>query len=94
MLAQTFSTVCGVVATGRPLDRPYRLTAAMRLSWNEVRTRAAGFARESAAATYEKGETQSFYNEFLDIFRGPQRAVEGGIAPKALRDPEAQGGSE
>ena len=36
----------------------------MRLSWNEIRTRAADFAREWADETYEKGETQSFYNEF------------------------------
>ena len=35
----------------------------MRLSWNEIRTRAADFAREWADAAYEKGETQSFYNE-------------------------------
>ena len=32
----------------------------MRLSWNEVRARAAGFARKWAGAAYEKGETQSF----------------------------------
>ena len=29
----------------------------MRLSWNEIRARAAEFAREWADATYEKGET-------------------------------------
>ena len=32
----------------------------MRLSWNEIRTRAADFAREWADFAYEKGETQSF----------------------------------
>ena len=32
----------------------------MRLSWNEIRARAAAFAREWADAAYEKGETQSF----------------------------------
>ena len=47
----------------------------MRLSWNEIRTRAAGFAREWAAATYEKGETQSFYNEFFEIFGKRRRDV-------------------
>ena len=47
----------------------------MRLSWNEIRTRAAGFAREWADATYEKGETQSFYNEFFEIFGVRRRAV-------------------
>ena len=40
----------------------------MRLSWNEIRTRAANFAREWKDSGYEKGETQSFYNEFFEIF--------------------------
>ncbi len=40
----------------------------MRLSWNEIRARAASFARKWADAGYEKGETQSFYNEFFRIF--------------------------
>ncbi len=47
----------------------------MRLSWNEIRTRAAGFAREWVDATYEKGETQSFYNEFFEIFGKRRRDV-------------------
>ena len=47
----------------------------MRLSWNEIRTRAAAFTREWADATYEKGETQSFYNEFFDIFGVRRRSV-------------------
>ena len=40
----------------------------MRLSWNEVRARAAAFATEWQDAAYEKGETQSFYNDFFEIF--------------------------
>jgi len=40
----------------------------MRLSWNEVRVRAASFARKWQDARYEKGETQSFYNDFFRIF--------------------------
>ena len=40
----------------------------MRLSWNEIRVRAGSFARKWAAAGYEKGETQSFYNDFFRIF--------------------------
>ena len=40
----------------------------MRLSWNEVRARAAAFARKWERAGYEKGETQSFYNDFFHIF--------------------------
>ena len=47
----------------------------MRLSWNEIRARAAEFAREWADATYEKGETQSFYNEFFEIFGKRRRDV-------------------
>ena len=47
----------------------------MRLSWNEIRTRAADFAREWADESYEKGETQSFYNEFFEIFGVRRRTV-------------------
>ena len=47
----------------------------MRLSWNEIRARAAAFAREWAGETYEKGETQSFYNEFFEIFGVRRRTV-------------------
>lgn len=47
----------------------------MRLSWNEIRARAAGFAREWADETYEKGETQSVYNEFFQIFGVRRRTV-------------------
>ena len=47
----------------------------MRLSWNEVRSRAAAFAREWADAAYEKGETHSFYNEFFEIFGVRRRTV-------------------
>ncbi len=47
----------------------------MRLSWNEIRARAAGFAREWAEEAYEKGETQSFYNEFFQIFGVRRRTV-------------------
>ncbi len=47
----------------------------MRLSWNEIRTRAATFAKEWQDASYEKGETQSFYNEFFEIFAVKRRNV-------------------
>ena len=47
----------------------------MRLSWNEVRARAAAFANEWQDAAYEKGETQSFYNEFFEIFGVRRRTV-------------------
>ena len=47
----------------------------MSLSWNEVRIRAAAFAEEWADATYEKGESQSFYVEFFDVFGIKRRRV-------------------
>ncbi len=40
----------------------------MRLSWNEIRARAAAFAEEWRDASYEKGETQTFYNDFFQVF--------------------------
>ena len=47
----------------------------MRLSWNEIRARAAQFVVEWADATYERGEAQSFYNEFFEIFGVRRRTV-------------------
>ena len=47
----------------------------MRLSWNEIRARAASFARKWADAGYEKGETQSFYNDFFRIFGKRRESV-------------------
>lgn len=40
----------------------------MRLQWSEIRARAAEFAERHKSAHYEKGETQTFYNEFFDCF--------------------------
>ena len=47
----------------------------MRLSWNEIRARAASFADEWRDAAYEKGETHSFYNDFFEIFGVQRRSV-------------------
>ncbi len=47
----------------------------MRLPWNEVRARTAAFAEEWEDATYEKGETQSFYNDFFKVFGVKRRTV-------------------
>lgn len=46
-----------------------------RLSWNEIRARAAEFAADWKDAHYEKGETQSFYNDFFHIFNVKRRSV-------------------
>ncbi len=47
----------------------------MRLSWNEIRARAAAFAQEWADAGYERGQTHLFYQEFFAIFDLPVRRV-------------------
>lgn len=47
----------------------------MHLSWNEIRARAARFANDWKDAEYEKGETQTFYNEFFEIFGVSRRRV-------------------
>src|SRR5665647_1450740 len=47
----------------------------MRLSWNEIRARAAQFAQEWENESYEKGESQSFYNSFFDVFGVTRRRV-------------------
>jgi hypothetical protein len=40
----------------------------MPLSWNEIRDRATRFARDWKDASYERGEAQTFWNEFFAIF--------------------------
>ncbi len=47
----------------------------MRLSWNEIRARGARFADEWKNAHYEKGESQTFYNEFFEVFGITRRRV-------------------
>lgn len=47
----------------------------MRLSWNEIRVRAAAFAKEWKDEGYEKGQTQLFYRDFFEIFGIPVRRV-------------------
>ncbi|MGX1101265.1 type IIL restriction-modification enzyme MmeI [Amorphus sp. MBR-141] len=47
----------------------------MRLSWNEIRVRAATFAAEWAGEGYEKGQTQLFYRDFFEVFGVPVRRV-------------------
>ncbi|MCA6308604.1 MAG: class I SAM-dependent DNA methyltransferase [Phenylobacterium sp.] len=53
----------------------------MQLSWNEIRARAAEFSREWADAKYERGETQSFYNDFFEVFGIRRRRVATFEAP-------------
>lgn len=47
----------------------------MHLNWNEIRARAARFASEWKNAHYERGESQTFYNEFFEVFGVTRRRV-------------------
>lgn len=47
----------------------------MRLGWDEIARRAKAFSEEWSDAHYEKGETQSFYNDFFEIFGIKRRQV-------------------
>ena len=47
----------------------------MRLSWNEIRSRAAAFAKDWHGQGYERGHTQTFYNEFFEVFGVPRKKV-------------------
>ncbi|HET7333841.1 MAG TPA: type IIL restriction-modification enzyme MmeI, partial [Rhizomicrobium sp.] len=47
----------------------------MSLNTNEVRARAADFARDWQNASYERGEAQSFYNDFFAVFGMKRRQV-------------------
>ena len=47
----------------------------MRLGWDEIKRRARAFSEDWEDAHYEKGETQSFYNDFFDIFGIKRRRV-------------------
>ncbi len=47
----------------------------MRLSWPEIRAKAVKFAESWKEARYERGETQTFYNEFFEVFGANRRRV-------------------
>ncbi|HEY4847253.1 MAG TPA: type IIL restriction-modification enzyme MmeI [Methylocella sp.] len=47
----------------------------MRLDWNDIKARAAKFAEDWNGAQYDRGETQTFYNEFFDLFGVTRRRV-------------------
>ena len=47
----------------------------MRLSWHEIRARAAIFATGWAGEGYEKGQAQHFYRDFFDVFGMPVRRL-------------------
>jgi hypothetical protein len=45
------------------------------LNWNEIRLRAARFSAEWAGATSERGDAQSFWDSFFDVFGVARRRV-------------------
>jgi type I restriction-modification system DNA methylase subunit len=47
----------------------------MPLNWNEIRARSARFADDWKDAHYEKGQSQTFYNEFFEVFGRRRRDV-------------------
>jgi hypothetical protein len=47
----------------------------MRRTWDEIKRQAKRFTEEWKDAHYEKGETQSFYNDFFEIFGVKRRQV-------------------
>ncbi|MGH6839027.1 MAG: DNA methyltransferase [Methylocella sp.] len=47
----------------------------MRLDWNDIKARAAKFATDWKDAHYERGESQTFYNEFFELFGVTRRRV-------------------
>src|SRR3546814_3564166 len=47
----------------------------MPLSLNEIRARARAFAKEWAGVTSERAESQSFWNEFFNVFGVNRRRV-------------------
>jgi hypothetical protein len=81
--AEAEGEIAGLVAGERGNGGPPRLAKhcwrgnnrAMRLRWDEIKRRAKAFSEEWQDAHYEKGETQSFYNDFFDIFGIKRRTV-------------------
>ncbi len=51
------------------------------LSWNEIRHRAIGFSREWRNTTSEKSESQSFCNDFFNVFGIKRRTVASSEEP-------------
>jgi len=55
----------------------------MILTWNDIQIRAKKFSKDWENAKYEKGETQTFYNEFFEVFGVKRRDV--AIYEKAVK---------
>jgi hypothetical protein len=55
-----------------------------QLSWNEIQKRALEFSSEWEGETYEKGESQSFWSDFLSVF-GIERRRHGAYFEYAVK---------
>src|SRR5258708_7044318 len=53
----------------------------MPLSWNEIRHRAIAFSKSWTGESSEKGEKQTFWNEFFQVFGHDRRLVATFEAP-------------
>ena len=54
------------------------------ISWNEIQDRATEFASKWAGETYEKGESQSFWGDFLAVY-GIDRRRHGAFFEYAIK---------
>lgn len=55
-----------------------------QLSWNEIQDRAVEFAAKYSCETYEKGESQSFWSDFLYVY-GIDRRRHGAFFEYAIK---------
>lgn len=62
-----------------------------QLSWNEISDRAVVFASKWAGETYEKGESQSFWSDFLSVF-GVDRRRHGAFFEYAIKKSDGKQG--
>jgi len=47
----------------------------MGLTWHQIRLNAIAFSKDWKSETYERGESQSFYNDFFAVFGVKRRSV-------------------
>ena len=58
----------------------------MKTSWTEVNNKATQFVKNWQGETYEKGESQTFWNDFLQIFNIDRRRVSASFEYPALKN--------
>ncbi|MBA3273457.1 MAG: hypothetical protein H0T11_06245 [Chthoniobacterales bacterium] len=58
----------------KPIERRVSFPT-LPLSWNEIRQRAITFSQTNCEASRERGEAQTFWNEFFEVFGIRRRTV-------------------